>query len=118
MAQVVQQCRAHGNPRPARVELGAEQAPQDGCELSGGMEDPDAMRKAGMRGSRKNEFGKAELTDAPQPLELPRIEQPPDQLRQAVVARKHDEPVDRIAEPLSFPFGYRSIMAGSAPVDR
>lgn len=64
------------------------------------MEDSERMGQAGMGGVREDEFGDAELLDAPQALEFGCIEQLPGEPVERVIRPENDEPMHRIADAL------------------
>ena len=74
---VVEQRRKDGD-FGARLIVGfADLATNDLEQAAGGVKHADAMREARVGRSWKNQIGRAELLDAPKPLELGRVEQRP-----------------------------------------
>ena len=85
----------------ARFIVGfADLATNDLKQAAGGVEHADAMRKARVGRPWKNEIGRAELLDAPEPLELGRVEERPGQLFKFDALAERDQPMDRIANAL------------------
>ena len=104
MADIMQEGSRYRHMRLALIRIGTALA-YGANELAGDVEHANAMRKPCMRRTRKNQFGKAELLDATEPLEWARLNNAPQfqfELLLGTIGRdpELDQVMNRATDPL------------------